>query len=98
MDTRSFYFRGANHRRRRSLDEHMLQTAQCRHSFYLEAEHRFGDEADPRRRRAISRVWRAPALGEIVHDPSGAIAIPLRKVCRFSATITAIRSEGEIQE
>src|SRR5215510_6077235 len=97
MDTRSFYFRGANHRRRRSLDEHMLQKAQRRHSFYLEAEHRFGDEADPRCRRAISPVWRASALGEIVHDPSGATAIPLRKVCRFSATILLIRSEREIE-
>src|SRR5262247_904128 len=98
MDTRSFYFRGANHRRRRSLDEHMLQTAQRRHSFYLEAEHRFGDEADPRSRRAIGPVRRASPLGEIVYDPFGATAIPLRKVRRFSAIITAIRPEGEIQE
>src|SRR4029453_2279802 len=88
----------AHHRRRRLVDEPLLQTPDPRDSLYLEAGLGIGEQGVADDRTGAGAIRGAAALGQALYYPVGTAPATLRKVHRVQAVCRPVRSARQVSQ
>ena len=90
--------RTAHHRRRRAVDEPVLQAAEPCDSLHLEAGLAIGAQGAPDDRTGVGPIRGATALGQALHRSVGPAPETLRNVRGVQAASRAIRSARQVPQ